>query len=319
MSERVHSNKSQGSEFFAQTQDSNSPLDKIISQRSPAIPLLKPSDPLLATAPFSILEALSATGLRSIRYAKEIPHVKSIIANDLDPEAVVAIQENVQLNSVQDLVKPHQGNATFVLDSLTHSHVLYEAMIKNEKFDVIDLDPYGSAVPFIDAAVQAVSEGGLLCITCTDMAVLAGSQSETCWSKYGGMSLPNSPFTHELGLRILLQTIQNSASRYKRAIEPLLSCSIDFYARVFVRVRTSAATVKLAARFVLVEFLNLYSQSSIVYHCSGCKNTVAHSVGKYIESTNAKGSKSQKFGPGRGPGVDKNCELCTGPFHVNYF
>jgi tRNA (guanine26-N2/guanine27-N2)-dimethyltransferase len=36
---------------------------------------------------------------------------------------------------------------------------------------VIDLDPYGSAAPFVDGAVQAVKSGGLICVTCTDMAV----------------------------------------------------------------------------------------------------------------------------------------------------
>ena len=37
-------------------------------------------------------------------------------------------------------------------------------------YDVIDLDPYGSAAPFLDAAVQAIADGGLLSVTCTDMA-----------------------------------------------------------------------------------------------------------------------------------------------------
>jgi tRNA (guanine26-N2/guanine27-N2)-dimethyltransferase len=122
--------------------------------------------------------------------------------------------------------------------------------MSNTKYHVIDLDPYGSAVPFLDAAVQAVSEGGLLCVTCTDMAVLAGSQSEACWHKYGGSSLPGSAFCHELGLRILLQCLQMTAVKHKKVIEPLMSCSIDFYARVFVRVRTSAAEVKAAARYI---------------------------------------------------------------------
>jgi tRNA (guanine26-N2/guanine27-N2)-dimethyltransferase len=42
--------------------------------------------------------------------------------------------------------------------------------------DVVDLDPYGSASPFIDAAIGSIADGGLLCVTCTDLAVLAGSQ-----------------------------------------------------------------------------------------------------------------------------------------------
>ena len=41
---------------------------------------------------------------------------------------------------------------------------------------MIDLDPYGSAAPFLDGAVQAVESGGLLCITCTDMAALGVSR-----------------------------------------------------------------------------------------------------------------------------------------------
>ena len=34
----------------------------------------------------------------------------------------------------------------------------------------MDLDPYGSPTTLLDGAVQAVSEGGLLLITATDMA-----------------------------------------------------------------------------------------------------------------------------------------------------
>lgn len=37
---------------------------------------------------------------------------------------------------------------------------MYQSKAEREPFDVIDLDPYGSPAPFLDAAVQAVSEGG---------------------------------------------------------------------------------------------------------------------------------------------------------------
>lgn len=37
---------------------------------------------------------------------------------------------------------------------------MYQSKVEREPFDVIDLDPYGSPAPFLDAAVQAVSEGG---------------------------------------------------------------------------------------------------------------------------------------------------------------
>lgn len=38
--------------------------------------------------------------------------------------------------------------------------LMYEKRRKTERYDVIDLDPYGSPTSFLDAAVQAVSEGG---------------------------------------------------------------------------------------------------------------------------------------------------------------
>jgi tRNA (guanine26-N2/guanine27-N2)-dimethyltransferase len=48
----------------------------------------------------SILEALAATGLRSVRYLKEIDRIKSLVANDLDPKAVELIKKNMEFNGI---------------------------------------------------------------------------------------------------------------------------------------------------------------------------------------------------------------------------
>ena len=66
----------------------------------------------------SILEALSATGLRSIRYAKEVKGVKEIIANDISSKAVEDIRRNVCDNGVNDLVVPSHDDATYLFDFL---------------------------------------------------------------------------------------------------------------------------------------------------------------------------------------------------------
>ena len=110
-----------------------------------------------------ILEALSATGLRSIRYAKEIKGVKEIVANDLSKRAVASIERNINANKVSDLVTASHSDATMIM---------YNNRQKENRFDVVDLDPYGSPTPFLDGAVQSVAEGGLLCVTATDLAVL---------------------------------------------------------------------------------------------------------------------------------------------------
>jgi tRNA (guanine26-N2/guanine27-N2)-dimethyltransferase len=122
--------------------------------------------------------------------------------------------------------------------------VMYGNRSFDRQFDVVDLDPYGSAAPFLDAAVQSVSEGGLLAVTCTDKAVLCGNHPEACWAKYHAMSL-NNRYYNESALRIMLANIDSHANRYKRYIVPLMSLSIDFYVRLFVRVYTSPAKVKV--------------------------------------------------------------------------
>lgn len=121
---------------------------------------------------------------------------------------------------------------------------MYQHKEPGTQFDVIDLDPYGSASPFIDAAVQAVADGGLLCVTCTDMPVLSGNYPETCFAKYGTFPVKTRYHT-ESALRSLLNALETSANRYKKYIEPWASVAIDFYCRVFVRVHVSPAEVRI--------------------------------------------------------------------------
>ena len=121
------------------------------------------TDPTIDKKSVRILEALSATGLRSVRYAKEISGVKEIVANDISKRAVASIERNIKANNVSDIVTPSHSDA---------SMIMYNSRKKEHRFDVVDLDPYGSPTPFLDGAVQAVSEGGMLCVTCTDLAVL---------------------------------------------------------------------------------------------------------------------------------------------------
>lgn len=131
-----------------------------------------------------IFEGLSATGLRSLRYAKEIPGTK-IISNDIDPQAVENIRQNIALNEDFNLklgerMEVTNGDVNFILHNLKNQGI---------RPNVIDLDPYGSAAPFLDSAIQAIDDGGLLCITCTDLAVLCANHPETCLAKYGGVPM----------------------------------------------------------------------------------------------------------------------------------
>jgi len=73
-------------------------------------------------------------------------------------------------------------------------------------FDIVDLDPYGSANPFLESALGALANGGLLCVTFTDMAVLCARRPHVCSYKYGSVPLPHK-YMHEFALRMVLHMI----------------------------------------------------------------------------------------------------------------
>jgi tRNA (guanine26-N2/guanine27-N2)-dimethyltransferase len=140
---------------------------------------------------FKICEPLSATGLRAIRYHQELHEnkIEEIVAGDMDINAIKIIEKNLKNNQI-DIGE----NSKFKINCSEASQLLYSKM---KYFDVIDLDPYGTAVPLLDSAVQSLRNGGLLCATFTDMAVLCGNYQETCYYKYG--SIPyKTTFCHEV-------------------------------------------------------------------------------------------------------------------------
>ena len=238
-----------------------------------------------------ILEALSASGLRSVRFAKEISGIKQIIANDFDETAVKFIKRNIEHNNVAEIIVPSCADASLLM---------YQNRKAKDRFNVIDLDPYGSATQFLDAAVQSIHNGGLLCVTCTDVAILCGNAPETCHAKYGSMPLRAS-YSHEMALRIVLRCIESHANVYSRYIVPLLSVSVDFYVRVFVQVFTSQNAVKDSA-----------TKISLVYECTGCGVTSFQQMATKVPT----GSNNFKYVTSNGPPVGETCSHCGGRHRV---
>ncbi|KAK4694084.1 tRNA (guanine26-N2/guanine27-N2)-dimethyltransferase, partial [Lecanoromycetidae sp. Uapishka_2] len=266
-------------------------------------------------SPFRILDALSATGLRAIRYAKEIPMATSITANDLSPSATASIALNIDHNKLAGKIVPNTSNA------IDHMHQTAAASLPGCKhYHVIDLDPYGTAAPFLDSAVQAINDGGLLCVTCTDAGVFASlGYLEKTYSQYGGLPLKGA-HAHEGGLRLILHAIATSAARYGMAIEPLLSLSIDFYARIFVRIHRSPAEVKFLA-----------SKTMVVYNCdAGCGAWSIQHLARAKEKKARNGDILYNFTSALAPAANIHCEHCGlkthqagpmwgGPLHNPHF
>jgi tRNA (guanine26-N2/guanine27-N2)-dimethyltransferase len=187
-----------------------------------------------------ILDALAASGLRSMRYIQEIENVQHVTINDLEEAAVERAHQNVKENNLQDKLASSLQDPGIFIQQADARAVMYS---KTAQYHIIDLDPYGSAASFLDAAVQCVENGGLLCVTCTDMAALGGSHPETCFGRYGCMPIQRSGYLQEMAVRILLDAISKSAARYGRVLRPILSVGMDFYVRVFVEIHNSKSAV----------------------------------------------------------------------------
>lgn len=237
-----------------------------------------------------ILESLAASGLRSCRYGLEIPEAGKIVANDMLAEAVKSINKNVEYNKLTDKVVANQGDAIKFMGST------------DEKFHIVDLDPYGTAAPFIDSAIQCLEDDGMLLVTCTDAGVLAGSgYPEKCFALYGGNNFGNAyvngESNHEVGIRLILNLIASTAAKYKKTIEPMLSLSIDYYFRVFVKVKTSPINVK-----------NHASETMLTYGCNGCGHKIVQPLGM---KNNTKFQYPKLQGP-----ISSNCQYCGTSYNV---
>ncbi|KAJ5770848.1 uncharacterized protein N7511_002899 [Penicillium nucicola] len=245
---------------------------------------------------FTVLDALSATGLRALRYASELPFVTKVVGNDMSESAIKSMKTNIGYNKLEDRIQPNLGDARAYMYGLDHA----------DKFDVIDLDPYGTAGPFLDGAVQAAKDGGLLCVTCTDAGVWASTgYSEKAFALYGGIPVKGQ-HSHEGGLRLILNSLAMSASKYGIAIEPLLSLSIDFYARVFVRVYRSPAQVKFNA-----------GNTMLVWNCdAGCGAWSTQPIGSTKERADKKGNPFYHHGITKGPTSGPYCDHCGTKTHL---
>nr|XP_043632241.1 probable tRNA (guanine(26)-N(2))-dimethyltransferase 1 isoform X1 [Erigeron canadensis] len=239
--------------------------------------------------PPRVLEALSASGLRALRYAREVEGIGQVVALDNDEASVEACRRNIKFNGSVASAKVESNLVDARVYMLTHP----------KEFDMVDLDPYGSPSVFLDSAIQSVVDGGMLMCTATDMAVLCGGNGEVCYSKYGSYPL-RAKYCHEMALRILLACIESHANRYKRYIVPVLSVQMDFYVRVFVRVYTSAGAMK-----------NTPLKLSYVYQCIGCDSFHLQPLARTVSK-----NTSVRYLPGFGPAVAQECSDCGKKYNM---
>jgi len=187
-------------------------------------------------------DLMAASGVRTIRLAKELPEgkLKRIYANDMSHDAVMLLKENLKLNEIkfEDWKKEEERNKDEELKVIISEKDANLFLDESLGFSYIDIDPFGTPNPFIDSAVKRISRKGILAITATDTAPLSGTFEKTCERKYYGKPCRNA-YMHETGLRILIRKAQLIGSQYGRALIPIFSYYNLHYFRIFFRCEKS--------------------------------------------------------------------------------
>lgn len=195
---------------------------------------------------FVAASIMAGTGIREVRLLKETPNLGFVAINDGNPKAVELIKKNLDSNSI-----PTEKYSI----SNTEASLF---LLQNKSWDYIDVDPFGTPNPFLDAAIKKCKNNGVIGITATDTAALAGTYPKATLRKYWATPLRNY-LMHEIGVRIFLRKIQLIAAHYEKAAIPVFSYSSQHYYRVFVKIIDSKT-----------ECDKIIKQHGEMYYCKNC-------------------------------------------------
>jgi len=183
------------------------------------------------------LDATAASGIRGVRAAAD---GWTVTCCDTDDAAVALCERNLDRNDLDGTVLGRDANA----------------LLHEEYFDVVDVDPFGTPIPFADAAIQGTRN--LLCVTATDTAPLCGAHFESGVRSYS--AVPRTTEYHaEMGVRILLSALVRTAARYDVAATPLVTHASKHYVRTYLDLDRGARVANAAI-----------GELGHIYHCEHC-------------------------------------------------
>ncbi|MFT4309356.1 MAG: hypothetical protein ACMXYL_02635 [Candidatus Woesearchaeota archaeon] len=172
---------------------------------------------------------MSATGIRESRLLVErhnniIEHNNNhgieILVNDISHESLELSRNNININNNTNVnVSFHRSDARVFL-------------LSNKHYDYIEIDPYGSPVPFIDAALQSLKDNSIIGVTATDTSALCGTYPNATKRKYDATILL-SPIMHEVSVRVLSSKIIRHAASLGLGAKMLFSYRNEHYIKLF--------------------------------------------------------------------------------------
>lgn len=222
----------------------------------------------------TICDAFGGSGIRGIRYAREISGVSHVVVNDISSLAVQFAKENADLNDVKNL-EISQNDANIVLRE------------RRGEFDVVDIDPFGTPSYFVDSVANSLKADSLLCLTATDTSALCGTYKEPCIRKYNAVPL-KTEYCHENGIRIMAGFAALTFAKYKKSVVVKFSHSSEHYMRLYLQVEKGAKQADESLKNI-----------GFIIHCRKClfRKTVNGLAPHILDKCPECGEKTQVGGP----------------------
>ena len=172
----------------------------------------------------TVADAMTATGARAVRIANEVPNAIDVVANDIDPASAEFVNANIEMNGLKNCRASNRD---------------LNILFSEGTFGYVDIDPFGSPANYVHAAIRGCRRNGILAITATDTAPLAGAHRAKCERRYQSRPIKGA-MCHEMGLRILMCSVAKELAKFDRGFEPMLSFYADHYFRTYLRVTEGA-------------------------------------------------------------------------------
>ncbi|MHA1973787.1 MAG: hypothetical protein ACTSW1_12385 [Candidatus Hodarchaeales archaeon] len=223
-----------------------------------------------------ICEVFCGIGIRSCRYALETPSSK-VFCNDLNQNALEISRRNIER-------LPFEYSSKIRLFSQEANLFLQHLNSKDHVFDFVDIDPYGTPIPFIQNAIQITNKNGILGITATDLATLAGVYPRALYAKYGlttyDKRLGN---VHEIAARSMIAGVQKVGLGQNQSLIPI----ITLYYRHFIR--------SFFMRYRGVK--RVLDQTGFIIQCRNCLKIFTRPLDKHGRCPSCGSDKEWKIGP----------------------
>lgn len=185
----------------------------------------------------SYLDGMTASGIRGVRASLDGWEVTCL---DINPAAVELARANFRANDLVGAVRRRNVNVE----------------LHRNRYDVVDIDPFGTPMPFLDAAMQGTQT--MVCVTATDTAPLCGAHFAAGVRRYSAVPR-NTEYHAEMGVRVLLGAIARTAARYDAAVSPVFTHATRHYVRTYLIIERGATEADA-----------MVDQLGAIHHCQVC-------------------------------------------------